>query len=195
MASMSHTSLDAYFAKRFGIERVTLLSETFPVPKDVVPSWLSAYFYSAQACETDFSYACSAQWLTTSMSSGSRAYVYQFSEPSSFGLVLHGDEIPYVFGTKSNPSAAQASVRNATMAYWTNFAKNGDPNAAGLDTWPAWDSSAPIFNISATPSVHHAPNDTFVGCRSSTTLGTTTVVACRRTPTSRRWLGSTRLLR
>ena len=37
-------------------------------------------------------------------------------------------------------------------------------NGGGLPSWPAWDDSAPIANISATPSLAHAPDDSFVGC-------------------------------
>merc|ERR1719401_515909 len=99
MGSMTESGLISYYSNRFGVERVSTLSEAFPVPSATDPGWLSDYFYSAQECETDFSYACSAQWVATAAAAqGLSSYVYQFSEPTSKGLVLHGDEIAYVFG-------------------------------------------------------------------------------------------------
>merc|ERR1712039_261274 len=110
------------------------------------PSWLSRYFYSAQECETDFSYACTAQWVSDALAAhGSASYVYQFSEPTSYGLTLHGDDIGYVFGTLGSPSAQQSYVVNLMMGFWTNFAKTGNPNGVNLTTWPVWDSKAAVL--------------------------------------------------
>ena len=44
------------------------------------------------------------------------------------------------------------------MTYWTNFAKNGDPNGPGLPEWPRYDKSDghPVLHLGA--DVHAAPD-------------------------------------
>ncbi|CAM2157244.1 Carboxylic ester hydrolase [Pararobbsia alpina] len=53
---------------------------------------------------------------------------------------VHASEIPYAFDTLharyANAVTAQDSAMAQQMhAYWVNFAKNGDPNGAGLPQW------------------------------------------------------------
>eukprot|EP00746_Dinoflagellata_sp_MGD_P085618 gnl/MRDRNA2_/MRDRNA2_338817_c0_seq1.p1 gnl/MRDRNA2_/MRDRNA2_338817_c0~~gnl/MRDRNA2_/MRDRNA2_338817_c0_seq1.p1 ORF type:complete len:193 (-),score=21.41 gnl/MRDRNA2_/MRDRNA2_338817_c0_seq1:11-589(-) len=166
MSTMSSSTLKSYFSQRFGNERVSELSSIFPVQSYVLPSFLSRYFYSAQECETDFSYACTAQWVSSLYDDhGSSAFVYQFSEPTSYGMVLHGDDIGYVFGTLSGGSTQQKYVMGVMMAFWANFAKTGNPNGDGLPSWPKWDQSGALLNISANSKVAYIPNNTFIGCK------------------------------
>jgi para-nitrobenzyl esterase len=87
---------------------------------------------------------------------GKAAYLYQFvhnppaapSKPS--GGPTHASELAYVFNNldkprevpdPSSPEVASKSPEDIKLAdqmssYWTNFAKTGNPNGAGLPMWP-----------------------------------------------------------
>jgi para-nitrobenzyl esterase len=82
---------------------------------------------------------------------GARAYVFRFSYVAEsvrkqWPGALHATEIPYVFdtvaakyGKELTPNDAAAAA--AANAYWSNFAKSGDPNKpdAVPTPWPAYD--------------------------------------------------------
>ena len=85
---------------------------------------------------------------------GSPAYLYRFSyvqtalrERMRSGTP-HGGEIAFVFGTLGTaafgppipPTAEDQAVSRMAQGYWVNFAKTGDPNGAGLPTWPRYDA-------------------------------------------------------
>ncbi|XP_039554130.1 fatty acyl-CoA hydrolase precursor, medium chain-like [Passer montanus] len=80
---------------------------------------------------------------------GNPVYFYEFQHrPSSAeGLVPefvkadHGAEIAFVFGKPFLAGGAtkeENELSRTVMRYWTNFAKNGNPNGEGLVHWPQY---------------------------------------------------------
>jgi para-nitrobenzyl esterase len=74
----------------------------------------------------------------------------------------HGQEVVYVF-QNLNPTDPEVSdtdinISEALGNYWTNFAKTGNPNGAGLPEWPAFNGNQPLLMyFSTTPHVGPVP--------------------------------------
>ena len=43
-------------------------------------------------------------------------------------------------------------------SYWTNFAKNGNPNGAGVPEWPRYDRKNGFQVMYLSPKLHAAPD-------------------------------------
>ena len=105
----------------------------------------------------DFGQAEPARFAASAFAAnGSPVYVYRFSyvqaamrEQLRAGAP-HGGEIGYVFGTlTARPgttlSPEDLAVARLAQSYWVNFARTGDPNGAGLPTWPRYDPAKDLI--------------------------------------------------
>ena len=87
-------------------------------------------------------------WMESHSSSGHPVYRYYFElvpPPSDVSLAgaYHSDELEYVFGTLDTRPGAKWRPEDRRLSeqmqlYWTNFAKNGQPNGTDLPNWPAY---------------------------------------------------------
>jgi para-nitrobenzyl esterase len=99
------------------------------------------------------------KWLEAQRKTGDApVYRYHFelpATPSKFHPgtnAFHSDDIEYVFGTlDTRPgwqvSAADRKLSDQMMAYWTNFARTGDPNGSGLPNWPKYDKDDSLIHL------------------------------------------------
>jgi para-nitrobenzyl esterase len=121
------------------------------------------YGTPTQQWADDTSFRCAAVGaLLWHAAAGNPTYEYEFARvPSgreSVGAV-HASDLPYVFGTldKGVPyplpppipptviSDIDWQVSKVMQQYWTNFAKTGNPNGAGLPEWRRFDASSRAY--------------------------------------------------
>ncbi|NWZ99898.1 CEL lipase, partial [Nesospiza acunhae] len=87
-----------------------------------------------------------------------KTYSYVFSEPSRMPIYPrwvgadHADDLQYVFGkpfaTPLGYRPKHRTLSKAMIAYWTNFARTGDPNKGHSDvpvSWPAYDDKSKYY--------------------------------------------------
>lgn len=117
----------------------------------------------------DFLFRGPARFLAGEMVKAKQpAWLYDFGyvDEARRGKVpgaAHSDDVAYAFGdlglrnrwkSDSAPTAADRQMARIVTAYWTNFAKNGNPNGADLPQWPVYErSSDRLLDLSDTISV------------------------------------------
>jgi len=170
-ASFSHySSPKAYIdgvRKRYGAFADSLLN-AYPANGNTVPK-------TARDLSRDAAFGWQT-WIWARLQSKqgtSKVFYYYFdqhpdfaagSEHEGFGA-WHGREVPYVFGhlndlPNEQPSATDHVISDAMVAYWTNFAKYGDPNGKSMPKWPAFSDAHPdLMYLAGTPHTGPVPNE------------------------------------
>jgi para-nitrobenzyl esterase len=96
---------------------------------------------------------------------GQKAYVYLFSFVDTGKRVqlgaFHGEELMFLsdsFPSDWKRGLAEATLGELMRAYWTQFAKTGNPNAPGLPYWPAYDATREqVMELGRTDTVRPVP--------------------------------------
>jgi len=94
-------------------------------------------------------------WAQLQANTGkSKVFMYYFNHkppeapnaPFKSKGASHGSEMAYVFNNLTpgvNYTASDHTTAEAMATYWTNFAKTGDPNGAGVPDWPEFTNARP----------------------------------------------------
>ena len=149
-------SYTADVKQRYGDQAEALL-KLYPASTDA-----EALESAASLASDQFMGAATWRWIQAHQATGgSPVYRYQFDRkiPVAPGTMVggkpatardigarHAGEIEYVFGTldsvrKVTWEPADRALSEQMMGYWTNFARSGDPNGAGLPKWPRYDAT------------------------------------------------------
>ena len=146
---LSYTDLRAAIVEKYGSELARSGFSAYRVDGDVMPAPDPLLGAPGAQWMTDIVQRCGALSVARLHSAaGNPVYLYQFDLPTpgrEEAGAVHGGEVPYVFGTFDRStapapySAADRAASDAIQRYWTTFARTGNPNGAGLPSWPRYD--------------------------------------------------------
>lgn len=173
--------------RRYGPFAENLLA-AYPVGTDRVPK-------SARDLMRDAAFGWQTwAWARLQSRTGkSKVFLYYFDQhaerpagsPETDHGMPHGVDVPYVFQTldRKDPrlTAGDFAISETVATYWTNFAKFGDPNGAGVPAWPRFSEAAPqVMYFHDTASVGPVPSAAALEVLDS-------YFAWRRTPEGAAW--------
>ena len=109
--------------------------------------------------------------LMALLAGGSHAFFYRFEyDGMKFGKTIgayHSAELPFIWNDFDRPPATtfykgkdlvkEKELAKIMMAYWTNFAKTGNPNGAGVPEWKPFTADVQTIQILNTGTVENRP--------------------------------------
>ena len=148
------TAVDALFGPLLG----PMVLGFYPLPASP-PADAASLTLSASG--TDGIFSCPARLADRFLSRYVTTYAYEFNDesaPPEIGLstvsfplgAYHDSEQQYLMNVSLFPfppsfTLDQQQLSQTMITYWTNFAKTGDPNSAGVPTWPPYSSVTDQF--------------------------------------------------
>jgi para-nitrobenzyl esterase len=143
------------------------LLEAYPTAADAIPK-------TARDLARDSAFGWHT-WVWARLQSAhgqGKAFYYYFDQhperpvgsPEADHGAPHGVDVPYVFenleGRDQPVTPEDRRISDAMAAYWTNFAKRGDPNGDGLPAWPAFsDDDSVVMYFAGTPHTGPVPSE------------------------------------
>ncbi|XP_028617562.1 pyrethroid hydrolase Ces2a-like [Grammomys surdaster] len=117
----------------------------------------------------DFMFVIPALQVAHFQRSHTPVYFYEFQHLPSFikdarpshVKADHGDDLLFVFGSYFGGmnlpvTKEEELLKRRMMKYWTNFARNGNPNSEGLPYWPVFDQDEQYLQLNTQPAVGRA---------------------------------------
>lgn len=138
--------------KKFGYMRMEAFRALYPADTDAQAKESALLLVGDEAMSFP-----TWSWLQVQTRTGSSpVWGYVFDISSSYTAASnHGSDVPYVFGVFPGPNEADAKDRELSrlmQAYWTNFAKEGNPNGSDLPNWQRYvESTQLLMELTADP--------------------------------------------
>jgi len=122
------------------------------------------------ASGTDGIFACNSRTSIRLIAKHVPTYAYEFNDPNAPELFLpadssfpdgygaaHASELQYIFNLPTAPekiplTTAQEGLSHNMVTYWTQFARNGNPNSSRVPLWPKYVHTADQFQLLSPPT-------------------------------------------
>ena len=94
-------------------------------------------------------------WSNTALDNGVEVYRYQFTKYNGFHETYHAGEMIYAYGNvKHSPygyryNQSDIDLAETMLSYWSNFAKNGNPNGSDLPVWETYVTNGEVMELGA----------------------------------------------
>ncbi|MDR3418376.1 MAG: carboxylesterase family protein [Nevskia sp.] len=165
-AGLSDATYTQFVEQNLGANAAAVLQQ-YPLSAYLNNPDGEASYLAYSAIETDSVFSCVARGVDAMFSTSVPVYAYEFADPSPPVIIgnphmklgpAHASELLYVFQTNlwagwlpvSRLTPAQRALSTTMQSYWTNFARNGDPNGSGLPAWPVYTGTdGPILGLAS----------------------------------------------